>query len=193
MRYKIVAVDQLSKPFPLVLFGLANVVSLEDANGQLIKKYKEMAQLRIDADDAHAKIAGEPSLNADGRQCIFDEYRNVAEGEFDGLDERWSKIEPALKLHLARQKRRLAHFKVSCRAFGCDNPHPLGSAYFRRFGHGAAKGSSMPKSTGQAVAMQGTKRHSPQFFCGCHRWLKSQLSSENYARLSDPKYRVKVA
>ncbi|MDO8574805.1 MAG: hypothetical protein Q7R61_00805 [bacterium] len=165
MRYKIVAVDPLKKPFPLLSFDLANVASVDDARGQIRTR---------------------------GVKAQAAEIETLA--EIATLEERWAegKIEPALKLHLARQERRLEHFKSACRFFGCDNPHPLGSAYFRRFGHGAAHGSSMPKSTVQA-AMQGTKRHSPQFFCGGHRWLKSQLSNENYARLSDPKYRVKVA
>lgn len=191
MGYKIVAVNPL-KSFPIPSYGLANVAGLEDTRKQIFEKFIKMAQMKIDACDAYIEVNGGQKLNSDGRAEIFSDYGRIAQNEFEKFEEeRWPKIEPALKLHLARQERRQAHFNVSCRFLGCDNPHPLGTAYFRRFGRDASRGSSTPKSTSQA-AVQGTKRHSPQFFCGSHHWVMAQMNSEDYEMLSDPKNRVEV-
>lgn len=76
------------------------------------------------------------------------------EKEIALLEERWPKIEPALKLHLARQERRLAHFKESCRLAGCDNP--------RRQNRGRG-------------GERGTKARRPgvkSLFCGSHVGLR---------------------
>ncbi|MDO8676228.1 MAG: hypothetical protein Q7K16_01050 [Candidatus Azambacteria bacterium] len=42
MGYRVVTVNPL-KPFPLLSFGLANVVSLDDVKKQIAEKYKKAA------------------------------------------------------------------------------------------------------------------------------------------------------
>ena len=74
------------------------------------------------------------------------------------FEARWAegKIEPALKLHLARQERRLAHFNASCRFVGCDNP--------RRQKRGGGTGT---KARRPAVR---------PLFCGAHVGLRKLLT-----------------
>jgi len=166
------------KEMSAVLVYIESLPKMSDAHKEEAKKiWKEIKEFKTACEEI--------------TEPIREKNSKIAKEEFGFIKMRWPVIEPALTLHLARQERRLAHFKSACRFFNCDNPHPLGSAYFRRFGRDASRGSSAPKSTGQA-AMQGTRRHSPQFFCGGHRWLKSQMASGNYAMLSNPKYRVKA-
>lgn len=171
MGYAIVAVNPL-KQFPVASFRLANIVSLDDAKKQITEKYKAMAQLKIDADDARVKIEGGQALNADGRAGIFSDYQKAAEGESEKLEARWLKIEPALKLHLARQERRIAHFRIACRFSGCDNPKP--SSVER---HGTNTKSRRP----------GAK----PLFCRGHLWAQGMISTKDIRRLqADEKNRV---
>lgn len=133
MGYRVVTVNPL-KQFPIAYFGLTNVVSLDDAKGQILAKFKKMAQLKI----------------------------NAAEDEVAMLEKRWvdGKIQPALDLHLARQKRRQVHFNSACRLDGCGNPH-----------------------RGKRVngLERGTKTRRPgarPLFCGAHVWLRKSLTQE---------------
>lgn len=166
MGYKIVAVNPLIKPFPLVSFGLTNVASLEGIKEQAFLKYKKIAQSMIDADEAYAKSSGCETLNNDGRAEIFNDFREGAEkalGKFEKT--RWPKIGPALEAHLARQKRRLAHFEASCRFLGCDNPHR------QKHGRGLERN---------------TKAHRPMvkpLFCGVHVGLRKLLTEKQLAEI----------
>ena len=175
MRYTIVAVSPLNNLFPIVSFGLANIASLDDAKKQITEKYKTMAKMRIDADDARVQIGGGQELNADGRAEIFSDHQKIADAEFEKFEmERWPKIEPALNLHLARQERRVAHFKSACRVSSCDNPKP------------------------QPVERHGTNTKSRRsgakpLFCRNHRWAQGMMSKDDIRRLqADEKNRVKI-
>jgi len=159
MGYKIVAVNPLIISFPLPSFGLANMTSLDDVKKVIFKKYKEMAEEKIDEDGVAAISGGGQQLNAAGRIIIFDEYKEVAEKAFEKFKkERWPKIEPALKLHLARQERRLAHFKVSCRLVSCDNPHR------QKRGGGTGRKARRPAAR--------------PLFCGAHVGLRKLLTQD---------------
>lgn len=163
MGYKIVAVNPLIKPFPLVSLGIANMVSFDDAKNRIFEKYRKMSKMKIDADDARVDVEGGWKLNVDGRAEIFGDYEKAAEKELGVFKEgRWLKIEPALKLHLKRQERRLTHFKSACRFSGCDNPRPLGTLYY-----GASR------MGGHAV-----HRHNAPLFCGVHAHLRRAISAE---------------
>ena len=65
----------------------------------------------------------------------------------------------------ARQERRLAHFKASCRVAGCDNPHR------QKRGRGLA--------TGTKARRPGMK----PLFCGAHMWLRKCLTKEALGEL----------
>lgn len=163
MGYKIVAVSPL-KSFPIASLKLANVVSVNDAQKQVFEKYRKMAQMRIDSEDAQVSmldVAGGQKLNADGRAEIFGDYEKVAEKEFKKFEEeRWPKIEPELETYLERQKRRQKHFESACRMEGCDNPH------------------RQKRVRGLAT---GTKSRRPgvrPLFCGVHVGLRKLLTKE---------------
>lgn len=175
MGYRLVAVNPLI-PFPLPKFGvtgLADVASLDDATKQIKDQFKEAAQLRIDAEEARIKIDGGQLLATDVEKIRAD-YEKTASEQIERLNERWGKIEPALKLHLARQGRRKKHFSGSCRFAGCDNPKP------------------------EAVKVIGgnTKSRRPgakPLFCRSHRWVQGMISKENIRSLqADEKNRVVI-
>lgn len=159
MGYHLVTVNPL-KPFPIASFGLANVMSLKDVENAILKKYKEMAQEKIDADDARA-ASGSKRLNTTGHTEIFLDFEKLAYSEFEKFkEERWPKIELVLKVHLARQERRMAHFKSACRFAGCNN--------LRRQKRGSG-------------GERGTKAQRPiikPLFCGVHIGLRKQLTRE---------------
>lgn len=83
------------------------------------------------------------------------------------LEARWAegKIEPALKAHLARQKRRLAHFETSCRVLVCGNPRR------QKRGNGGERGAKANRP--------GVK----PLFCGGHVNLRKCLTREMLAEL----------
>lgn len=123
MGYKIVAVNPL-KPFPLPSFRLANIKSIDDANSQIEKWFKDAKKQGVEAERVRHGIAGLAFGSEEATKIeIF--WDSGCSERIAALEARWAegKIEPALKIHLARQEKRLAHFKVSCRFADCDNPH----------------------------------------------------------------------
>lgn len=114
MGYRLVIVSPL-KPFPIASFGIANMANLEDAKKQISAAAKNVAAAEILALDAGVPLKRDYEIRA--------AHEKRAEAEIIRLEERWPKIEPALKMHLARQERRLVHFKASCRVSGCTNLH----------------------------------------------------------------------
>ena len=102
-------------------------------------KIKEMSAVLVNImlfprkSDAHAheiekiekEIRGFEGAREEIACLIREKHNKVAKGEISRLELRWSTIEPALKLHLARQVRRMTHFKESCRLVGCNNPRRL--------------------------------------------------------------------
>lgn len=165
MVYEIVHTDPLVRPFPFQSFGLANVVSFDDAKSQIVKRHQAAALDRLA--NMEEKVA------QDLREEIMGEYEAASEEEVGRLGERWPKVEPAFKLHIARQERRRVHFRASCRLMGCENPHGLAKR--------------------KAASGRKTRRW-PRLFCGRHADLRGRITAEDYARLiTDPNLRVKFA
>ena len=97
-------------------------------------------------------------------------HRELADTQVSELEARWPIIEPALKAHLARQERRLEHFKRSCRILGCHDPKR------------ASRSAGSPRKS----------RRGAQHFCGPHSGMRGVLKTEDYGRLGDFKLRVEL-
>ena len=137
-------------------------------------KIKEMSAVLVNImlfprkSDAHAheiekiekEIRGFEGAREEIACLIREKHNKVAKGEISRLELRWSTIEPALKLHLARQVRRMTHFKESCRLVGCNNPRRL------RRGRGVAGNT------------KGRRPGVRPLFCGAHVGLRKCLAKD---------------